>query len=90
MRVKKKEPQSATKTELAKVINAGLFARGLGQIEAAQILRVPQPKISALANYKLSGFSVEKLMQLVTRLDNDVEILVRPGQAKGRIHVSAA
>lgn len=36
-----------------------------------------QPKISALANCKLDGFSVERLMTFLTALDQDVQIVIR-------------
>jgi hypothetical protein len=44
-------------------------------------------------HYKLAGFSVEKLMNLLTALDQDVEIVIRrkPRSRKsGRISVVAA
>jgi hypothetical protein len=40
-------------------------------------LGVTQPKVSALRHYKLAGFSVERLMNLLTALDQDVEIVIR-------------
>jgi len=49
--------------------------------------------MSALRNYKLAGFSVERLMNLLTALDQDVEIVIRrKRQARrgGRISVVAA
>jgi hypothetical protein len=36
--------------------------RRLTQAAAAEKLSINQPKVSALANYKLDGFSVEPLM----------------------------
>lgn len=36
--------------------------RRLNQAAAAETLGVGQPKVSALANYKLQGFSVDRLM----------------------------
>ncbi len=48
------------------------------QMAAARSLKVSQPKISALRNYRLDGFSVERLMNFLTALDCDVEILIRP------------
>jgi predicted XRE-type DNA-binding protein len=54
---------------------------------------VTQPKISALRHYKLAGFSVECLMNLLTAVDQDVEIVIRrkPRSRKtGRISVVAA
>ena len=64
----------------------------LTQTAAAAKLGVNQPKVSALANYKLDGFSVERLMTLLTALDQDVEIIIRRkprSRASGRIAVSA-
>jgi predicted XRE-type DNA-binding protein len=77
------------KTRLAMEINAILKARKLKQTEAAALLAVPQPKISALVNYRLDGLSLEKLMGFLTSLDQDVEILIRPaklGEAQVRVH----
>jgi hypothetical protein len=50
-------------------------------------------RISALANYRLEGFSVERLMHLLTALDRDVEIVIRPkprSRKGARILVTAA
>lgn len=41
------------------------------------VLGVTQPKVSARRHYKLAGFSVERLMNLLTALDQDVEIVIR-------------
>ncbi|WP_236841712.1 helix-turn-helix domain-containing protein [Bosea sp. PAMC 26642] len=81
-----------TKTRLAMILNGILQDRKLKQAEAARLLDVPQPKISALVNYRLDGFSVEKLMAYLTSLDQDVEIRIQPSHAKtgsGRISVLA-
>jgi predicted XRE-type DNA-binding protein len=40
-------------------------------------LQINQPKISALSNYRLEGFSVERLMSFLNALDRDVEIIIR-------------
>jgi len=49
-------------------LNAILAARKLTQAEAACVLGVNQPKVSALKGYKLEGFSVERLMHFATAL----------------------
>jgi predicted XRE-type DNA-binding protein len=72
-----------TKTRLAIAVNEILKERGLKQARTAQIFGVPQPKISALANYRLDGFSVEKLMGFLTALEQDVEIMIRPRTQSG-------
>ncbi|MCL2715779.1 MAG: helix-turn-helix domain-containing protein [Alphaproteobacteria bacterium] len=67
-----------TKTRLAKAANDIIEERGLKQVETAEILGIPQPRVSALTRYKLSDFSVEKLLEFLTLLDHDVEIMIRP------------
>ena len=52
-----------------------------------------RPKVYALRRYKLAGFSVERLMYLLTALDQDVEIVIRrkPRSRKAaRVSVVAA
>src|SRR5438128_222498 len=65
------------KLRLAHALNQVLEAQKLSQAEAANVLGVTQPKVSALRHYKLAGFSVERLMNLLTALDQDVEIVIR-------------
>ena len=65
------------KLRLAYALNQVMAQRQLTQAAAAQILGLTQPKVSALRNYKLAGFSVERLMTLLTALDQDVEIVIR-------------
>lgn len=77
------------KTRLAMEINAILKGRKLKQAGSATLLGIPQPKVSALVNYRLDGFSLERLMSFLTALDQDVEILIRPakvGEAQVRVH----
>ncbi|HSW94057.1 MAG TPA: helix-turn-helix transcriptional regulator [Gammaproteobacteria bacterium] len=64
------------KAELALRINQIIDARKLTQKEAAQILRISQPKISAIVNGRLADFSIERLIGFLNRLDQDVEIIV--------------
>jgi predicted XRE-type DNA-binding protein len=83
-----------TKLRLAYAINGIVAGQGLTQAEAAKLLGLNQPKVSALTNYKLAGFSVERLMTLLTALDRDVEIVISrrakaPGRG-GKISVKAA
>src|SRR5688572_8645691 len=81
------------KLRLACALNQVLDGRKLSQADAAKVLGVTQPKVSALRHYKLAGFSVERLMNLLTALDQDVEIVIRrkPRSRKvARISVIAA
>ena len=65
------------KLRLAYALNQILDQRKLSQAEAADVLGVTQPKVSALRHYKLAGFSVERLMNLLTALDQDIEIVIK-------------
>jgi predicted XRE-type DNA-binding protein len=81
------------KLRLAHAINGVIVQHGLTQAVAADKLGVTQPKVSAVANYKLDGFSVERLMIFLTALDQDVEIVIRSkpaSRSSGRISVIAA
>ena len=82
-----------TKLRLCVVINKILEKRKMTQAEAARLLGVNQPKVSALKGYKLEGFSVERLMHFATALQHDVVIEIRPRAANrgaGRVLVVGA
>jgi predicted XRE-type DNA-binding protein len=85
--------EKQTKVRLAAAINQIIAGQDLSQVSAARRLKINQPKISALANYRLDGFSVERLMHFLTALDRDVEIVIRPkprSRKGARILVTAA
>jgi predicted XRE-type DNA-binding protein len=82
-----------TKLRLAHTVNGVIARRRLAQAAGAEKLGINQPKVSALANYKLDGFSVERLMTFLTALDQDMEIVIRKkprSRAAERISVVAA
>lgn len=81
-----------TKLRLAGAVNDLLKTRQLKQREIAELLNIPQPKVSALKNFRLDQFSVEKLLAFLTALHCDVEIMIRPhmgGTGVGQISVVA-
>lgn len=65
------------KAELAAKIIREIQRRRITQSEAAGILGIDQPKVSALKQGRLSGFSIERLMRFLLRLGRDVEITVK-------------
>ena len=73
---------------VAKAVNDILATRQLRQADAARLLGIPQPRVSALVNYRLNEFSVEKLISLLTALEQDVHILIRPRAGTGVGEVS--
>jgi predicted XRE-type DNA-binding protein len=83
--------EKQTRVRLAVAINQIIQERSLSQVEAAGLLDINQPKISALVNYKLEGFSVERLLHFLTALDRDIEIVIRKkprSRKSGKIMVS--
>lgn len=55
------------------------------------MLGIDQPKVSALKQGKLSGFSIERLLRFLLALGRDVEITVRPkpkSRAEARLRVA--
>ena len=69
--------EKQTKVRLAVAIQQIIQTRHLSQTAAARLLDINQPKISALVNYHLEGFSVERLLHFLNALDRDVEIVIR-------------
>lgn len=65
------------KAKLAMRIESVIEKRKLKQTEAAKILEINQPKISALMNGQLSGFSMERLIHFLNLLNQDVEITIK-------------
>ncbi len=65
------------KAELAHQIGCIIEERRLTQAEAADLLGIDQPKVSALVRGRLSGFSMERLYRCLNRLGHDVEIVVK-------------
>lgn len=62
--------------------------KGLTQTKAAEILDASQPDVSSIVNGRVSGFSLERLLNFVRRLGDDVEIALKASRAppeKGRI-----
>ena len=84
-----KRPEEAlAKAHLVLQINRIVKQKRLTQERAAEILGIDQPKISALLNGRLSGFSTDRLIRFLNALGRDVDIVVsfRP-KSKGYGHV---
>jgi predicted XRE-type DNA-binding protein len=70
--------QELLKARLTLQIYRLIKQRGLTQAEAGEILGIQQPRVSALMRNRAGAFSVERLMDFLTALGQDVEITVRP------------
>ena len=64
-------------------------ARKLTQTAAAKVVGIRQPDLSNILRGHYQGFSLERLMRMLTAFDQDIEITVRPRRgrkgAAGRI-----
>jgi predicted XRE-type DNA-binding protein len=66
------------KAQLVSRIASIIETRGLTQREAAEIIGMPQPKLSNVLRGQFRGVSEAKLMDCLLRLGNDVQIVVKP------------
>lgn len=77
------------KADLAIEINKLIDAKKLNQTQAAKLLNIDQPKISALNRGRLSGFSIERLFRFLNILDKDITIKITPKKrSKKKANVS--
>ena len=65
------------KAELVRQITEIVSQRKLNQVQAAEVLGIDQPKVSALMRGKLTGFSTERLFRFLNALGCDVQIVVK-------------
>ncbi|MCY0852642.1 MULTISPECIES: helix-turn-helix domain-containing protein [unclassified Cupriavidus] len=74
--------------EIAQIIKS----RHLTQQRAAELLGMPQPKLSELLRGKFRGISQAKMIECLNRLGRDVDIVVRKAGRRtlGHTHVVVA
>lgn len=65
------------KAQLVMKIDEIIKHRGLTQMQAGQLLGLPQPKVSALLKGNFRGISERRLMDCLIRLGNDVQVVVK-------------
>jgi len=58
-------------------------ARKLTQTAAAKLMGIKQPDLSNILRGHHQGFSVARLMRMLTAFDQDVEIITRPHRKAG-------
>jgi predicted XRE-type DNA-binding protein len=82
--------QELLKAKLTLQIYRLIRRRGFTQTEAGRILGIKQPHVSALMRNRSGAFSVERLMDFLTALGQDVEITVRPARKEhGEVSVGS-
>jgi len=79
------------KSELAVRIFKIIRRRRLTQAAAGKVLDISQPKVSALLNGRLDGFSTDRLFRFLNALGCDVRITIsRPHpKSRGQVQVKA-
>jgi predicted XRE-type DNA-binding protein len=83
--------QRLAKAQLIQRIAEVIKERELTQKQAGTLLKIDQAKVSKLVQGRLSEFSTSTLIEYLTRLDQDVEIVVRPklsSKDKASLHVT--
>ena len=70
--------QELLKAQLSLQIYRIVKQRGLTQAQAASVLGIKQPHVSALMRNRAGNFSVGRLMEFLTALGQDVRITVKP------------
>ncbi len=76
-------PEGETvKAQLMLQIYSLIRKRGITQAQAGEILGIRQPNVSALMRGQSGAFSVERLMEFLTDLGQDVRIRVIPSRSK--------
>jgi predicted XRE-type DNA-binding protein len=81
------------KAELTRQLYNRIMALGLSQGQAATQLGLKQPDVSKLMHGRFTGFSIDRLITLLTALEIDVDIVLRPhsenGSHRGMVRVVA-
>lgn len=78
------------KSQLALMIRKAIEVRGISQTEAALLVAMPQPDISAIVRGRLRGISITRLIRVLNGLGCHVNIVVKPaGEGQGAVQVLA-
>lgn len=80
------------KSELAAQIQKLIEVRQVKQADIGKLLGINQPKVSALLNGRLDGFSTDRLFRFLTKLGCDIQINIScpHPQSLGHIYVLAS
>ena len=81
------------KAELARRISDLIQQRGLNQRQAAALLGIKQPQVSAVMRGLLEGFTTDRLFRFLNELGQEIRIVVQPcakRKQRGSIKVEAA
>jgi predicted XRE-type DNA-binding protein len=78
------------RAELMRKIAEIIAERDLTQTEAGELMRMDQPRVSALLRGKIGKFSTDRLLKALSDLGQDVELKITPARrGKGKLRVAA-
>ncbi|MBP0574822.1 XRE family transcriptional regulator, partial [Mycobacterium tuberculosis] len=70
--------ETLLKSQIVIVLHRLIKARDLTQTAAAKLIGIGQPDLSHILRGQFRGWSVERLMRMLTVFEQDVDITVRP------------
>ena len=76
------------KAELARRISDLIGQRGLSQRQAAAVLGVSQPQVSAVMRGLLEGFTADRLFRFLNKLGQEIRIVVGPSKRRRRASIT--
>jgi predicted XRE-type DNA-binding protein len=78
------------RANLMKKIADVVAARGLTQVQAAALMHMDQPRVSALLKGKIGKFSTDRLLRALSDLGQNVEVRTTPARSKrGHLRLAA-
>jgi predicted XRE-type DNA-binding protein len=78
-----KSAELILKSSLLQALQETIKDRGWKQVEAAAQLGIDQAKVSKLLAGQMAGFSIERLVNFLSLLGQDVEVTVRKAVRQG-------
>jgi predicted XRE-type DNA-binding protein len=73
------------KAKLAAKIGEIIQRQNLTQQQAAEVLAMPQPKVSLLLRGQFRGISESKMLECLARLGRDIDIVVKPARRRAAV-----
>jgi predicted XRE-type DNA-binding protein len=76
--------QMLIKAKLASKIAEIIQRQHLTQQQAAELLAMPQPKVSLMLRGQFRGISESKMLDCLARLGRDIDIVIKPARRKAK------
>ena len=78
------------KAKLASKIAEIIKRQNLTQQQAAELLAMPQPKVSLMLRGQFRGISESKMLDCLARLGRDIDIVVKPARRKTKTSLTGS